>query len=102
MTTIIERHRADIEALCRSYRVKRLDVFGSAIREDFDPGRSDVDFLVEFEPDPGRNTFHAYMDLRDELSRLLGRPIDLVMPSGLRNRYIVQEVEATREPVYAA
>jgi predicted nucleotidyltransferase len=34
MTTIIERHRADIEALCRSYRVKRLDVFGSAIRED--------------------------------------------------------------------
>jgi predicted nucleotidyltransferase len=34
MTTIIERHRADIEALCRSYPVKRLDVFGSAIRED--------------------------------------------------------------------
>ena len=102
MTTIIERHRTDIEALCRSYRVKRLDVFGSAIREHFDPGRSDVDFLVEFEPDPGRNTFHAYMGLRDELSRLLGRPVDLVMPSGLRNRYIVQEVEATREPVYAA
>ena len=39
MTTIIDRHRADIEALCRTYRVKRLDVFGSAAREDFDPAR---------------------------------------------------------------
>ncbi len=102
MTTLIEQHRAAIEALCRSYRVKRLDVFGSAIREDFEPDRSDVDLLVEFEPDPGLNTFHAYMGLRDELSRLLGRPVDLVMPSGLRNRYIVREVEATREPLYAA
>ena len=102
MTTIIDRHRQEIEALCRTYRVKRLDVFGSAVREDFDPLRSDVDFLVEFEPDPDLNTFHAYMGLRDELSRLLGHPIDLVMPAGMRNRYFAQEIEATREPLYAA
>ena len=102
MTTIIDRHRADIEAVCRTYRVKRLDVFGSAVREDFDPARSDVDFLVEFEPDPDLNTFHAYMGLRGELSRLLGRPVDLVMPTGVRNRYFAQEIEATREPLYAA
>ena len=100
MTTIIERYRADIGTLCRSYRFRRLDVIGSAI--DFDPGRSDVDFLVEFEPDPGLNTFHAYMGLRDELTRLLGRRVDLVMPSGLRNRYFAQEIEATREPLYGA
>ena len=67
MTTIIDKHRSEIEALCRTYRVRRLDVFGSAVREDFDPVRSDVDFLVEFEPDPDLNTFHAYMDLRGEL-----------------------------------
>lgn len=102
MTTIIEQHRADIEALCRTYQVKRLDVFGSAVRKDFDPVQSDVDFLVEFEPDPDLNTFHAYMGLRDELARLLGRPVDLVMPSGVRNRYFAQEIEATREPLYAA
>ena len=102
MTTIIDRHRAGIETLCRSYRVERLDVFGSANREDFDPGRSDVDFLVEFEPDPDLNTFHAYMGLRSELSRLLGRPVDLVMPPGLRNRYFAQEIEATREPLHGA
>lgn len=102
MATIIDRHRARIEELCRTYRVRRLDVFGSAVGEDFDPARSDVDFLVEFEPDPDLNTFHAYMDLRGELSRLLERPVDLVMPSAVRNLYIKQQIEDTREPVYAA
>ncbi len=78
MTSIIDRHRPQIEALCRTYRVRRLDAFGSAVREDFDPVRSDVDFLVEFELASDLNTFHAYMGLRDELSRLLERPVDLV------------------------
>jgi hypothetical protein len=102
MGTIIDRQRPQIEALCRAYRVKRLDVFGSAVREDFDPARSDVDFLVEFETDPALNTFHAYMGLRSDLSRLLERPVDLVMPSGVRNRYFAQEIAATREPLYGA
>lgn len=102
MPTIIDRYRPQIEALCRTHRVKRLDVFGSAIREDFDPVRSDVDFLVEFEPDPDLNRFHAYMGLRGDLSLLLGRPVDLVMPSGVRNRYFAKEIEATREPLYGA
>jgi predicted nucleotidyltransferase len=102
MVTIIDRHRPQIEALCRAYRVKRLDVFGSAIRKDFDLVSSDADFLVEFEPDPELNVFHAYMGLRDELSRLLERPVDLVMPSGVRNRYFAEEIEATREPLYGA
>jgi hypothetical protein len=48
MGTLIDRHRPQIEALCRTYRVKRLDLFGSAVREDFDPVRSDVDLRVEF------------------------------------------------------
>ncbi|MDQ3480300.1 MAG: nucleotidyltransferase domain-containing protein, partial [Actinomycetota bacterium] len=52
MPALLEDKRAQIEELCRHFRVRRLDVFGSAIRDDFDPGRSDVDFLVEFEPDP--------------------------------------------------
>ncbi len=79
MPTLIDDHLDQIEDLCREYRVRRLDVFGSAIRDDFDPGRSDVDFLVEFEPDPGLNTFRAYFDLRDSLAELLERPVDLVM-----------------------
>jgi len=102
LTHLIDANRAEIVQLCRTYRVRRLDVFGSATREDFDPTRSDVDLLVEFEPDPRLNAFHRYMDLREELSRLLGRPVDLVMPSAVQNRYFRQEIEATREPLYAA
>ena len=102
MSNLIDRLRPQIEALCRTYRVRQLDVFGSAIREDFDSDRSDVDFLVEFEPDPDLNTFHAYMDLRRDLSRLLDRPVDLVMPSAVRDRYFAREIAASREPVYGA
>ncbi len=102
MPTLLDDKRAQIEILCRTYRVRRLDVFGSATRDDFDPARSDVDFLVEFEPDPDLNTFHAYMDLREALSSLLDRPVDLVMAGAVRNRYIKAAIEATREPVYAA
>lgn len=61
-----------------------------------------MDFLAEFEPDPELNTFHADMGLRGELSRLLERPVDLVMPSGVRNRCFAQELEDTREPLYGA
>lgn len=102
MPALVDDYRSRIHDLCRMYRVRRLDVFGSAIRDDFDPARSDVDFLVEFEPDPDLNTFHAYMDLREALSSLLDRPVDLVMAGAVRNRYIKAAIEATREPVYAA
>lgn len=102
MSSIIDLHRAEIVQLCRTHRVRRLDVFGSVVRDDFDPARSDVDFLVEFEADPQLNTFHAYMDLRDDLARLLGRPVDLVMPAAIRNPYFRREIEVTRQPLYAA
>ena len=102
MPTLIDDKRNQIEALCRRYRVRRLDVFGSVVRGDFDPDRSDVDFLVEFEAGQGLNTFHAYMDLRQALSDLLGRPVDLVMPSAVRNPYMRTAIEATREPLYGA
>ena len=102
MSTLIDRYRPQIEARCRGYRVRRLDVFGSVIREDFDPVHSDVDLLVEFEPDPDLNLFHAYMGLRGDLSRLLERPVDLVMPSAVRNPYFAQEIAASREHLYGA
>ena len=73
-----------------------------ALRDDFDPERSDVDFLVEFDPSPDINTFEAYCDLRRQLGELLGRPVDLVMPAALRNPYIRAGIEAHRELVYAA
>ena len=74
----IARHRGAIMELCRRYHVARLEVFGSAARgDDFDPARSDVDFLVTFEPE-ARFDMTTYVNLTDALEALLGRPVDLI------------------------
>ena len=49
MHYLLSQKQSEVAALCRSAGVRRLDVFGSAVRDDFDSARSDLDFLVEFE-----------------------------------------------------
>jgi hypothetical protein len=61
---LIDEHRDEIEELCRRCRVRRLDAFGSAVRDDYDPETSDSDLLVELYREPGRNSFHDYLDLK--------------------------------------
>ena len=51
MIADIALHREELRDLCRRFHVRRLEVFGSAARGDFDPARSDIDFLVEFAED---------------------------------------------------
>jgi predicted nucleotidyltransferase len=103
MHGVIEQRRAAIVELCRRHRVRRLDVFGSGARgTDFDPGRSDVDFLVEFDTTGSEPTLKTFFALRDELAAVLGRPVDLVMAGSVINPYVNAEVERTREPIYAA
>ena len=75
MSPVLEPYRQQIEALCRRFYVRRLEVFGSALRDDFNPARSDVDFLVQFDASPDINLFEAYFDLRQQLCELLGRPV---------------------------
>lgn len=99
----IERHRAEIAELCRRYHVRRLDVFGSAAEEgEFEPECSDVDLLAEFETEEEPLRFAEYLKLRDALSEVLARPVDLVMAGSVRNPYVQAEIERTKEPVYAA
>ncbi|HUG22382.1 nucleotidyltransferase family protein [Piscinibacter sp.] len=98
----IEFHRAQLDGLCRRMGVQRLEVFGSAARDDFDQASSDIDFLVEFVPDPGRSALEVYFGLKDELEALFSRPVDLVMPAAVRNPYIRAEIDRERQVVYAA
>jgi uncharacterized protein len=78
MLAEIDEKREALSALCRRYGVARLEVFGSAARDTgFDPSRSDADFLVTFTP-ATRNDLSAFADLKENLERLLGRPVDLV------------------------
>lgn len=80
----------------------RLDVFGSALRDDFDDGESDVDLLVEFGPMEPYARVDAYFDMRDEFRALFGREIDLVMVGAVKNPYIARDIERTRQLLYAA
>jgi predicted nucleotidyltransferase len=102
MLPLIEAKKAELEALCRRHHVRRLDVFGSAARGvDFDPARSDIDFLVEFDrSDPEAMTMRTYLGLKDSLEALLGRPVDLVEPAAVRNPYIKASIERSRERVF--
>jgi predicted nucleotidyltransferase len=99
---LLEAKRSEMTALCRRFHVRRLDLFGSAARGAFDPARSDLDFLVEFELMPPGEYADAFFGLREQLELLFGRPIDLVTVTSLQNPYLRASIEATRESVYAA
>src|SRR5690348_5197892 len=102
MEPSIAKHRAEIAELCRRHHVHRLELFGSAVGDAFDPQRSDADFLVEFEPLPEGEHANAYFGLRESLESLLARPIDLVMTRAIRNPYFLEAIESTRTLLYAA
>jgi len=81
--------------------VVRLEAFGSSLREDFVPGESDVDLLVEFEPLESYSLVDAYFGLLDELRSLLGA-VDLVMIGAVKNPYIARAIEREKQLLYAA
>lgn len=102
MIADISLHREELRDLCRRFHVRRLEVFGSAARGDFDPTRSDIDLLVEFEPlQPGAYV-DAFFGLKEGLEKLFGRPVDLVSAASIRNPYFRQSVERTKALLYAA
>jgi uncharacterized protein len=102
MTHVLEGHRQALADLCKKYRVRRLDVFGSAARGDFDEEASDVDLLVEFDDMPHADRADAYLGFLTAVEALLGRRIDLVEVSAVRNPYLLRGIEESRELVYAA
>ena len=77
-------------------------MFGSAASPQFDPERSDFDFLVEFDELPPGSYATAFFGLLEDLEQLLERPVDLVVPSAIRNPYFRESVEASRALLYAA
>jgi predicted nucleotidyltransferase len=105
MHRLIQEKRADIAALCRRHHVRHLAVFGSAARgEDFDPARSDADFLVEFAPDadPGAKDF---LEMKEALKSVLGREVDLVERKAIeksRNYVRRRHILGQAETVYVA
>jgi predicted nucleotidyltransferase len=102
MNQLVEQKREQIAAICREYHVRRLALFGSALRDDFDPSRSDLDFVVEFEPLASGTYASTYFGLIEALERLFDQRVDLVEAGSVRNPYFRQEIELHQEPLYAA
>ena len=102
MIPAIEEHRVELAELCRRHHVLRLSLFGSAMRDDFDPQRSDLDFLVDFESLPPGQYADAFFGLLQSLERLFGRQVDLVVASAIRNPYFRQSIDQTKTLLYAA
>lgn len=98
----IEEHAAELQELCRRFRVLRLELFGSAAARRFQAEISDLDFLVEFEPSAGPGYADRYFGLLESLEVLFGRPVDLVVASAIKNPYFRQSVDKTRTLLYAA
>ncbi len=101
MTNLIDQHRDEIAILCRKSGARRLDVFGSVLRSDFDPVTSDLDFLVELDDVPPARYAQAYFSIKEGLENLFGRPVDLVTSSSLTNPYFRDRIAKESLNVYA-
>jgi predicted nucleotidyltransferase len=102
MVDLIEQHRPQLSELCRKYDVHRLDLFGSALRTDFNSDHSDLDFVVEFHNFTIHNAADRFLGLMIDLEDLFHRKIDLVSYRAIRNPYFKQSVDKTRVNLYAA
>ncbi len=102
MIGLIEDKRPAVDALCRRFHVARLEIFGSAATDDFDPAHSDLDFLVQFGDVPRGRRFDSFFGLQQALSDLFGRPVDLVEAGAPTNPYFIRRLNESRKVVYAA
>jgi hypothetical protein len=86
----------EIAAFCQRHHIRKLALFGSVLRDDF-ALESDVDVLVEFEP--GHAPGWEFVSMQDEISGILGRPVDLNTP-GFLSRHFRQNVLDTALVIY--
>ena len=95
--------RAKLAAFCRAHRIRRLSIFGSAVRDDFGP-ESDIDLLVEFAKEARLSLFDM-VRMEEELKEIFGREVDLVEREGIeqsRNYLRRRAILESAETIYAA
>lgn len=100
MHRIVETKRNELAALCRKRGVSRLELFGSAARADFDTERSDLDFLVVFEPNLEQSPLGTWFGLKEDLESLFSRQVDLMSFGSVINPYVRASIQRDRQLVY--
>lgn len=91
-----------LTALCARFQVRRLSLFGSAVRGSFESARSDFDLSVDFDEPVGMGLADQFFGFQEEAARLLGRTVDLVERSAIRNPYLRRSIEAEEVVLYGA
>ena len=93
----IQIDREKVAAFCRARGIRKLSLFGSVLREDFDPARSDVDVLAEFEPEALKGVGFRYFGYGEELAAIIGRKVDFC---SRLNQYIEAAVRREAIAIY--
>ena len=93
-------YRSRLTALCQSLSVRRLELVGSAAREDFRPESSDIDVMIEFEGNHA--LFDRYFDLKYGLESIFGRKVDVIQRGAIHNPYLRASIEQDRIAIYEA
>ena len=96
---LIELNKDKIIALCKKYKVAKLWVFGSILTPRFND-ESDVDFSVIFHYDQIHDLFEVFFDFIEELQLLLGRRVDMVDETAIKNKYFRDELNSTKKLIY--
>ena len=94
----IQQYNDDIVAICKSLSVKQLYLVGSAVRDDFNDEKSDIDVLVEFEGQ--KRLFYRYFELKEKLETLLGRNVDIIQIKAVKNPYVQRNLERDKVAIY--
>jgi hypothetical protein len=98
---MIEQHRTELASVCQRFGVRKLDLFGSALREDFSSAHSDLDFVVQFRPTgTTQGSADRYFGLLESLEMLFQRQVDLLQDHAIRNPYLRRTIEENRLTVY--
>ncbi|MEI8141131.1 MAG: nucleotidyltransferase domain-containing protein [bacterium] len=100
MIELVKQKQTELEGLCRTFQVARLELFGSAATGKFNPNSSDLDFMIEFENRSAPGLLNRYLDFAEALEKLFGRHVDLVTQRSIRNPYFQKVLAVTRELLY--
>lgn len=96
----LSAYQSRLTKLCHDLSVKRLELVGSAAREDFHPDSSDIDVLIEFEGDFA--LFDRYFELKFGLESLFERKVDVIQSGAIKNPHLRASLEQDRIAIYEA
>ena len=100
MATKVDLKTEQLQQLCKKFSVKELYLFGSATSDDFSED-SDLDFIVKFNRQGFEGAFDQVIDFKQELEQIYGRPVDLYHLKKFRNSIFQQEIERSKQLLYA-